>query len=320
MNRKFDVVCIGNIVQDIVITGIAQDALSRDTTKGETALVTCGGDADNESVTLARLGSKTALLVKIGNDSIGNSIYASLEHEPIDRSLIIRDSAAEMMMAIVVIKEDGERSFLVKQGNSACELTANDITDEILKSTRAITIGSLFCLPLLDGEGIADVLRRAQSFGTVTICDMTYDINHIGPEAMLCVYPHVDYMVPSLEEAAYATGETDPDKIADFFLARGVKNVVLKLGGDGCFFKNASERFFTDAYEVTPVDTTGCGDNFLGGFTHGLLQGWPLKECTDFACATGSLNATGIGAHLVLKDEAHVRTFMKETPRKHLER
>lgn len=320
MNRKFDVVCIGCIVQDIIITGIAQDALSRDTTVGTDAFVTSGGDANNESITLGRLGSKTAPLVKIGYDSIGNSLYSILENEPLDLSLVVRDENAKMMMAVVVIKTDGERSFLVKQGSSACHLVPEDITDEILKSTRAITVGSLFCLPGLDGAGIAGVLKRAQSFGTLTICDMTYDINNIGPDAMLCAYPYIDYMIPSMEEATYATGETDPDKIADFFLSHGVKNVVLKLGGDGCFFKNASERFYTDAYTITPVDTTGCGDNFLGGFTHGLLKGWPLRECTDFACATGSLNATAIGAHHALKDEAHVRAFMEETPRKHLER
>lgn len=320
MDRTYDAVCIGCILQDIIITGIAQDALSRDTTEGDSAFITSGGDANNESITLGRLGSHTAPLVKVGYDSIGDNLYSILEKEPLDLSLVIRDEKAEMMMAIVVIKTDGERSFLVKQGNTACHLVPSDISDEILKNTRAITVGSLFCLPGLDGPGIADVLKRARSFDTVTICDMTYDINHIGPEAMLCAYPHIDYMVPSMEEATYATGETEPDKIADFFLSRGVKNVVLKLGGDGCFFKNASERFFTDAYEITPVDTTGCGDNFLGAFTHALLKGWPIRECTDFACAAGSLNATAVGAHHAIRDEAHVRAFMKETPRKHLNR
>jgi len=249
MNRKFDVVCIGCIVQYIIITGIALDALSRDTTVGNDAFVTSGGDANNESITLARLGSKTALLVKIGYDSIGNSLYSILENKPLDLSLVIRDEKAEMMMAVVVIKTDGERSFLVKQGSSACQLVPEDITDEILKSTRAITVGSLFCLPGLDGAGIAGVLKRAQSFGTLTICDMTYDINNIGPDAMLCAYPYIDYMVPSMEEATYATGETDPDKIADFFLSRGVKigkgarvkNCVIMQGsvvGEGACLEN----------------------------------------------------------------------------------
>ncbi len=320
MDRKYDAVCIGFIVQDIIITDIPEDALSHDTTVGGTALITSGGDAGNEAITLGNLGSKTGLLVKIGTDSVGNSIYSIVEKEPVDLSLIIRDERAEMMMAIVVIKPSGERSFLVKQGNSSYHLKPEDISDEVLKNTRAVTVGSLFCLPGLDGEGIAGVLARAQSFGALTLCDMTHDSQKIGPEAMVCVYPHVDYMMPSFEEARYVTGESDPDRIAGYFLARGVKNVVLKLGGDGCFFKNREKRFFTDPYEVKAVDTTGCGDNFLGGFTHALLKGWTPEQCTDFACAVGAINATGLGAHHTVKSEQQVLDFMKHTPKRILNR
>ena len=204
------------------------------------------------------------------------------------------------------------------RGNTAYYLKPDDISDNVLKNTRAITIGSLFCLPGLDGPGIANVLKRAQHFGTLTICDMTHDSCKIGPHAMDCVYPHVDYMMPSMEEAYYVTGETDPDLIADYFLSQGVKNVVLKLGGDGCFFKNNSQRFFSDPYVVKAIDTTGCGDNFLGGFTHALLKGWDMEHCCDFACAVGALNATRLGAHHVIKSEQQVLDFMKSTPQKHL--
>ena len=62
------------------------------------------------------------------------------------------------------------------------------------------------------------------------------------------VYPYTDYLMPSYDEAIYVTGEKDPDKIADYFLDAGVKNVVLKLGGEGCFFKNREKRFFTDPF------------------------------------------------------------------------
>lgn len=320
MNKEFDVICIGCIVQDILITDIPHDALSRDTSIASSAMITSGGDAANESVTLGRLGSKTALLVKIGTDSLGNSIYSTLDDEPVDRSLIVRDNEAEMMLAIVVIMPDGDRSFLVKRGNEKSYLIPEEISDEALKSARAVTVGSLFCLPGLDGEGIASVLKRAQSFGVITICDMTHDINNIGPEAQLCVYPHVDYLMPSLEEATYVTGETDPDKIADYFLAKGAKNVVLKLGADGCFFKNAEKRFFADPYDITAVDTTGCGDCCLGGFTHALLKGWPIEKCVDFACATGAINATGVGAHHTIQNEAHVLSFMETTPHRVIER
>ncbi len=316
MSKKYDAVCIGFIVQDIIVTDIPEDALTKDTSVAKEALITSGGDAGNEAITLAHLGSRTAPLVKIGRDAVGNSIYSILENEPVDRSLIIRDSAAEMMMAIVVIKPDGERSFLVKKGNSHYQLLPEEIPEEALKDTRAVTVGSLFCLPGLDGAPIAGILERARSYGAITICDMSHDLEHIGPEAQLPVYPHVDYMMPSLEEAHYVTGETDPDKIADYFLSRGVGNVVLKLGADGCFFKNAQKRFFSDPYEIKAVDTTGCGDNFLGGFTHALLKGWPIETCTDFACAVGAINATGLGAHHTIKSEQQVLSFMESANRR----
>lgn len=318
MKKKFDVISIGFIVQDIVLTDIPANALSRDTSAASSATVTSGGDAANQAVTLGRLGSHVALLSKIGTDSVGNSIYSTLDDEPVDRSLILRDDDAEMMLSIVVVKPDGERSFLVRYGNQKSYLAPEDITDTVLQSADIITVGSLFCLPGLDGAPIADVLARAHIFGAVTICDITHDQYKVGPKALLDVYPHIDYLLPSMEEAVYVTGETDPDKIADFFLSKGVKNVLIKLGSDGCFFKNTEKRFFSDPYAVTPLDTTGCGDCFLGGFAHALQKGWALEKCADFACAVGAINATGIGAHHTVQNEAHVLDFMAHTPRRAL--
>ena len=315
MCKKYDVICIGFIVQDIVMSNIPYDALTRDTSVADEGLITSGGDAANQAVTLSYLGSHTALLVKIGWDTVGNTIYSGLENDPLDLDLIIRDERATMMLSIVVIMPDGERAFLVKPGNEYYYLKPEDVPDEVLRQTRAITIGSLFCLPGLDGPGVAGILERAHKYDVITICDITYDLNNIGPDAQRCVYPHVDYMMPSMEEALYITGEKDPDKIADTFLSWGVKNVLLKLGSEGCFFKNSTERFFSDPYQVTTVDTTGCGDSFVAAFTHGLLKGWSHEKCADFACATGALNATGLGAHLTIKSEQQVLDFMASTPK-----
>lgn len=320
MTKKYDAVCIGFAVQDILMTDVPKDALSRDTSVASSATVTSGGDAVNEAVTLGRLGSKTGLLVKLGTDSIGKSIYSTLVDEPVDLSLMVRDDDAQMILAIAVIQEDGERSFIIRQANDKAYLTSDEVSDSVLKDTRAVTVGSLFCIPGLDGAPIADILKRAQSYGAITICDMTYDQHQIGPKAQEGAYPYLDYMMPSLEEATYVTGETDPDRIADYFLAHGVKNVLIKLGSKGCFFKNKEKRFFTDPYKVKAIDTTGCGDCCLGGFTHALLNGWPIETCVDFACAVGAINATGVGAHHTLQNEAHVLSFMETTPRRKIER
>lgn len=92
---------------------------------------------------------------------------------------------------------------------------------------------------------------------------------------------------------------------------------MLKLGAQGCFFKNTEERFFTDPFVVSPVDTTGCGDNFAAAFIHGILKGMTHKECTEFACGAGALNSQGIGAHMVIRSEQQVLDFMKNIKAKY---
>lgn len=310
MNRKYDVICLGMICQDIVMIDIPEDALQRDSVVAKEVIITSGGDANNQAVTLSRLGSKTAPLLKMGRDSISNSVYDELEKEPLDLSLIIRDEKAKITMTVCVIKPNGERSFLVGKGSENCFLTMEDIDLNLLKETKAITVGSLFTLKDLDRGGISKIFQKAREFGTITICDMAIDMMGIGPDAVMDVYPYTDYMMPSLEEAHYVTGEIDPDKIADALLSYGVKTVILKMGSEGCFVKNKDIRFYCDPYDIKPLDTTGCGDNFLAGFTHYLIQGRSLKEAIQFASATGALNATGIGAHLTVYGEAQVLDFM----------
>jgi len=130
----------------------------------------------------------------------------------------------------------------------------------------------------------------------------------------------MDYIIPSRDEAAYVTGETDERRMADFFLGKGAGNVIIKLGSQGSFFKNHEESFYMDPYEVEPVDTTGCGDNFTAGFIHMLLKGQPVRECVRFASAAGSLNALGIGSSSFIRSEKMVLDFMDCTKQKKIDR
>ena len=126
--------------------------------------------------------------------------------------------------------------------------------------------------------------------------------------------------MPSYDEAVYVTGEKDPDAIADVFLNAGVKNVVLKMGAEGCFFKSGEKRFFTDPFKIKPLDTTGCGDNFVAGFVHCLLKGMEPEACAEFACGAGALNSQGLGAHLYIRSEQHVEEFIRQAEKAALNR
>ncbi|MDC7287569.1 carbohydrate kinase family protein [Blautia schinkii] len=312
IEKDIDVICIGFAAQDIVMLGIPQDALLRDSVTARKTEITSGGDANNQAVVLGRLGSRTALLVKLGADAMSDSIYSELEKEPVNLSFVQRSAEVQNLLAICVCRDDGQRSFLLDPGKNY-HWSQEEIADSILDRTKAISLGSLFHLGKLDTGDGEILFRRAKERGILTFADMTADIGQIGPDTVKGIYPYTDFLMPSLTEAVYITGEREPERIARFFLKSGVQNVVIKLGDKGCYFKNLKEEFYMDAFSVPVVDTTGCGDNFVAGFIHQVLKGASMRTAVRFGCAVGAVNASQAGAHHAVENEAQIEKFIQKS-------
>lgn len=309
--REFDVICIGFIARDIIMTGIPQDALEKDSVAAEQVIFTSGGDANNQAVVLSRLGSRTALLAKLGTTPEADSIFQELEQEKLDTSFILRKAEVRNLLAVCVCKPNGERTFLVDRGENY-HLRLEEIDETIFFRTRAITLGSLFNLGTLDIDGAAWIFQKAKSYGVWTVADMTADLNGIGTKAIQNIYPYTDFLIPSMEEASYVTGLERPEEMAEWFLRAGVGTVIIKLGKDGCYIRNRQQSILIPAFQVEAIDTTGCGDNFVAGFVHALLKGKNLREAGEFACAAGAINALGAGAHRMIMSEEQVYSFMEQ--------
>lgn len=322
MDKKYDIIHIGEANLDITVPDVPDDFF---TGSGDTygcGLITdgCGGDAANQALCAASLGDRNALFGRLDNGMTGQRLYALLKERGVDTSLIIRDDACQTPRIIVNVRKDGSHKFLVGKGIHY-GLHAEDIVPGTLDRTRVLAIGSLFVLDSLDREkALAGALKFCRDAGGKVVADMTGDVRGLGPRFYEDVYPLIDFMVPSWDEASYVTGLEQEEEMADYFLERGVGNVIIKLGKDGSFFKNAKERFYADPYVVKPVDTTGCGDNFTAGFVHAYLKGQSMRECMQFASAAGALNSLGLGASTHIRSEQMVLDFMRDTPVRHVER
>ena len=123
------------------------------------------------------------------------------------------------------------------------------------------------------------------------------------------VLPRLDYFLPNLEEAAMLTGLQKPDEIADCLLGYGVKNVVIKLGKEGCLIKNRKERHLIPAYPAKAIDTTGAGDNFTAGFISSVLDGMDLRACGTFANAVAGVSTESVGATEGVKNKAQIEAY-----------
>jgi sugar/nucleoside kinase (ribokinase family) len=90
-----------------------------------------------------------------------------------------------------------------------------------------------------------------------------------------------------------------------------VKTVVIKLGPDGVFVRNRTDRFQIGVYPSTVVDTTGAGDSFVGGFISGLVRKEPLLRCAMIGAATASLAVQSVGATTGVKSFEQVMDVIK---------
>jgi sugar/nucleoside kinase (ribokinase family) len=104
--------------------------------------------------------------------------------------------------------------------------------------------------------------------------------------APLC--PLLDCLFLNQQEAQMLTGSGDPAAAGRFFHDRGVPLVVVKLGADGCAVSTPGALSRVPGFPVNPVDTTGAGDCFCGGFLVALCRGLSVSDAARFGNAVAA--------------------------------
>ena len=108
-------------------------------------------------------------------------------------------------------------------------------------------------------------------------------------------------ITPNETEASLLTGIKVVDtqtasQAADFFLNRGVQNIIITLGKQGAYFQNKNLKFKVDAPDVQAMDTTAAGDTFSGALTVAITENMDWKEAVQFAVKAASISVTRMGA------------------------
>ena len=296
-----DVLCIGMALVDSIIKGFNPEPVSASGFTAASGTLNVGGEAVNEAVAAAKLGMRTGILCSLGQDSAGDMIVRDLEKNGVETSLVIRDPGHSTPVTTMFVNDDGTRKSITNQAHRY-NFHPEKYLDEITNA-RAIILGSLFRAPFDDPTIIYNVLSSAKKAGILTVADIKLpNFVKLTLDDVKQALPYVDYITPNEDEAKYFTGENDPDKMADVFLNYGVKNVIIKLGSKGCYFKNADTAIKLDAMKIDAVDATGAGDNFVAGLTTEILNGKSVEEALKFANACGAICTTAVGAGTALKN------------------
>ena len=308
---RYDIVFIGTAIIDSIIKGFDPVPVSVTGYRAESGSLNIGGEAVNGSIAAAKLGMKTAVMCTLGDDAAGGMITADLMDHGVDTDCIVRSSVHPTPITTMFVAEDGSRKSITNKAHKYNFHPERYV--ELFSDTKAIVLGSLLRAPFDDPCVIKAVVQAAHSEGITVFADTKLpNFNKLSIDDFDDSLPMIDYITPNEDEGRYCTGEDDPGRMADTFLEKGSRNVIIKLGGKGCFFKNREEEIFLPAYGIDAVDATGAGDNFLAGFASEILRGKNESEALAFANACGAISATAVGAGTALRDREQVRKFMDE--------
>ena len=313
--KTLDVICAGAAIVDILLQPVDKNIFDTESYPLEKIGMTIGGDAINEATIISRLGCKTALMSKIGNDPAGEFIQKSCRENHIDSASLVTDPAIDTSINVGLVTADGERTFVTNRNGSLWQIVAEDIDVKRFPEARILSLASIFNEPRLDGKSLVKIFKAAKAAEMIICADMIKPRLGETLQDIKEALGYVDYFFPNYDEAVLLTGKNDVDEIADVFLACGVKNIVIKTGRQGCYIKNLREIEKVPAVSgIQAIDTTGAGDNFASGFITGLVEGKSLRECGQLANVTAAISVQSLGATTGVKNRAQV----EEAYRKYL--
>ena len=311
-NKAKDLICIGMALIDSIIKGFDPSPISASGYRAAMGSLNVGGEAVNEAITAAKLGLKTAIMCTLGEDDAGDTIAGALVRNGVDTELIVRSKEHPTPVTTMFVNDDGTRKSITNTAHSYNFHPEKYV--DAFKDAKAIILGSLFRAPFDDPKVILQVLTEAKKQGLVIIADTKLpNFRFLSLDDIAEALPYIDYITPNEDEAKYYTGKTDVSQMADVFLEYGIKNVIIKLGSKGCYFKNPDKQIVLEACSVKAVDATGAGDNFVAGFAYGMLNGYSAEKALEFANACGAICASAVGATIALKDKNQVERFLEES-------
>jgi sugar/nucleoside kinase (ribokinase family) len=309
-----DVVSLGIHILDVLGRPVHRIPPKQDVDLLEEIRLTVAGTAAGTSVDLAKLGVSVLAMGAIGEDAAGNFIVDTMNRYGIDTSGLRRKPGVQTSATMLPIRPNGERPALHVLGANA-ELTLDDIDWNAIAAAKHLHFGGTYLMPKLDGEPTAQILKFAREHGVTTTLDLIAIDRPDLLEVIEPALPWVDYFMPGLEEARMISGLQDREAVIRFFLDRGAKHTVFKMGEEGSSVAwydedGALREIRLPAFETTIVDSTGCGDSYCAGFIVGLLNGWDLEECARLGSACGALVITGLGSDAGIVDLDQTIAFM----------
>ncbi|MBC3992068.1 ribokinase [Streptomyces sp. AC563] len=290
LTEGHDLVVVGSANADLVI-GVRRRPAAGETVLGSDLATYPGGKGGNQAVAAARLGARTALLARVGDDAHGRLLLDTQRAAGVD-TRPVRVGGAPTGVALITVDPSGDNSIVVSPGANA-RLTPADIEAAAPLLAAARVVSLQLEIPL---ETVAAAVRAVGPDTRVVLNPSPPA--PLPPDVLAACDPLVvnEHEARSLLDSDPAGAGDHPAAWAAALLGRGSRSVVITLGPAGALAVDRRGQTRVPGVPVEAVDTTGAGDAFTGALAWRLGTGDDLATAVRYAVRVGAAAVTRPGA------------------------
>lgn len=296
-----DILVIGSMNMDMTVFS-PRLPISGETMSGDSFLLSPGGKGANQAIAASRLGSRTTMLGRVGEDAFGDILIKCQKDNGVTTDRIARTSGVSTGVASITVV-DGANSIIVVGGaNDRVRKADIDDAEDVIARSDAVLMQ--LEIPL---ETVAYAAACAKKHQTKVFLNPA-PARPIDENLLRCA----DYLVPNEHEAAMllslprVTAENAGDALLAF-RAMGVATPIITLGSAGVAYLDGDRCVVAPCHKVRAVDTTAAGDTFIGALATAVTGGMALREAIDFAQRASAICVTRRGASAAIPTADEVR-------------
>ena len=285
-----------------------------------------GGTATNVAVGAARLGRRSAVLTKVGQDGFGDYVRTAMARFGVDPRYVgtAQDLQTPVVFCALDPPEDPPLLFYRQPVAPDLTLTGADVPWDVVRAVPLFWVTGTGMSVDPSRQTHLDMLahrgRPDPGSGRYTVLDLDWrPVFWPSPYAARREYArllaHVSVAVGNRDEVEVAVGTRDPEEAARRLLDVGVELALVKKGAEGVLVATQDGMTTVPPKPVDVVCGLGAGDAFGGALAHGLLAGWPPATIARYANAAGAIVASRLACADAMPTLAELESMVEERVR-----
>ena len=336
-DHSLDLVCIGRTCVDLYAE---QEGARLEDVQSFRKYV--GGSAANIALNTARLGVRSAMLTRVGEEQMGRFVRRSMEDTGVDVSHVTFDPDHLTPYVLLAIRDIDGFPRIFAYGDAAdLALDEDDVDPEFVASSKALLVTGTPLSRAGSRTASLKAVKAAKEAGTKVVFDLDYRPVFWGvasheqggemfvaservTEAYRTVLPRCDLVVGTEEEIRIAGGSEDTRRSLLSIRELSDATIVLKVGAMGAIVfpddipEDLEDGVRVPGFHVEVFNSVGAGDAFMSGFLSGWLREEPLEECLRLGNACGAIVVSRHGCSPAMPTPEELEYFlnMPERPRR----